>query len=331
VGSGPFVFESIQPGSQISIKANPSYWGGAPYLDRVVIQGIPDEATLAAGLMAGSIGLTDFAPISQIPQFKSNPALRVELAPPAVTVFLALNALFKPLNNKLVRQAINVAVNRDTMVRVVFPYGTGVTPAGIVTPNMWTYFPALQRMGHYDPDRAKSLLKRAGLPNGFKAVLQVQNTSYWPLLGQVLQADLARVGIDVTLQKLEAGTFWSGIFAGKSMMSVTTRTSLVPDPDDFLTPILRSDQQLAQKQTANSTYPDAHTLDHELNAALATTNLAVRKQDYLKIQQRLLNDVPYVYLAYVRLPVVMSSKVHDVDVGALGSYQLYLHRTWMSP
>src|SRR5579883_679098 len=329
VGSGPFVFEAIQPGAQISIKANPHYWGGPPYLDRVVIQGIPDESTLAAGLMAGSIGLTDFAPISQLPQFKSNPALTTVLAPPAVTVFLALNALFKPLDNKLVRQAINFAINRDTVVRVVFP-GTGQVPAGIVTPNQWAYFPQLQSMGTYDPEKAKSLLKRAGLSHGFKAVLQVQNTSYWPLLGQVIQADLARVGIDATLQKLDASTFFAGVFAGKSMMSVTTRTSLVPDPDDFLTPILRSDQALAKYETANSTYPDAHVLDNELNGALATTNLATRKQDYLRIQQRLLDDVPYVYLAYLRLPVVMSSKLHGVDAAALGSYQLYLHKTWMS-
>ena len=56
----------------------------------------------------------------------------------------------------------------------------------------------------------------------------------------------------------------------------------------------------------------------------------VRKQRYLKIQQRLLDDVPYVYLAYLRLPVVMSAKARDVDVAALGSYQLYLHKTWMA-
>ena len=329
VGSGPFVFESIQPGSQIAIKANPNYWGGAPYLDRVVIQGVPDEATLSAGLMAGSVGLTDFAPISQLAQFEANPALVTSLAPPAVTVFMALNALFKPLNNKVVRQAINFAINRDTVVKVVFP-GVGVTPAGIVTPDQWAYFPNLSTMGHYDPERARSLLKQAGLAGGFKAVLQVQNTSYWPLLGQVIQSELAPIGINVTLQKLDAGTFWNGVFAGKSMMSVTTRTSLVPDPDDFLTPILRSDQTLAKFQTANSTYPDAKILDSELNDALAITSLAQRKQRYLQIEQRLLDDVPYVYLAYVRLPVVMSSKLHNVDVAALGSYQLYLQKTWMS-
>jgi len=329
VGSGPFVFESIQPGAQIALRANPHYWNGAPYLDRVVIQGIPDESTLAAGLLSGSIALSDFAPISQLSQFKANPQLQTALAPPAVTVFLALNALFKPLNNKLVRQAINYAVNRDNIVNVVFP-GVGQTPAGIVTPNQWAYEPSLQSMGHYDPERAKSLLKQAGLASGFKATLQVQNTSYWPLVGQVLQADLAKVGVEVALQKLDAATFSAYIFGGKSMMSATTRTSLVPDPDDFLTPILRSDQALARFETANSTYPDARVLDNELNGALATTNRAARAKAYLQIQQRLLDDVPYVYLAYVRLPVVMGANVRNVDAAALGSYQLYLHKTYLA-
>ncbi len=329
VGTGPFVFESIQPGAQIAIKANPRYWNGAPYLDRVVIQGIPDESTLAASLMSGNIALSDFAPISQLAQFSSNPALRTQLAPAAVTVFLALNALFKPLDNKLVRQAINYAVDREALVRVAFP-GVGQVPAGIVTPNQWAYDASLKSMGTHDPERAAALLKKAGLARGFKATLQVQNTSYWPLLGQALQSDLARVGVNTTLQKLDAGTFFSGIFAGKSMMSATTRTSLVPDPDDFLTPILRSDQSLAKFETANSTYPDAKTLDAELDGALAVTNLATRKRDYLKIQRRLLDDVPYVYLAYLRLPVVMGSSVQGVDVAALGSYQLYLHKTWLA-
>lgn len=330
VGTGPFVFESIQPGSQIAIKANPSYWNGAPYLDRVVIQGITDDATMSSALLSGSVHLTDFAATSQIAAFKANPALVTQFAPPAVTVFMALNALFKPLDNKAVRQAINFAIDRSAIVRTAFPGGLGVEPAGIVTPNQWAYDPSLKAMGTYDPERAKSLLKKAGLAGGFKATVQVQNTSYWPLLGQAIQSQLGAIGLNVTLQKLDAGTFWNGVDAGKSMMSVTTRTSLVPDPDDFLTPILRSDQVTARFQTANSTYPDARQLDRELNDALAVTSVAARKQRYLKIQRRLLDDVPYVYLAYLRLPVVMSAKVHDVDAAALGSYQLYLHKTWLS-
>jgi peptide/nickel transport system substrate-binding protein len=145
-----------------------------------------------------------------------------------------------------------------------------------------------------------------------------------------MQSSAAAAGVKININKLDEGTFWGKVDAGKSQASVTQRSGFVADPDNKLTPLLYSTSSVAQTETGNDIYPNAKQLDHMLDQARAEPDRARRRQMYFQIQDWLLDMVPYVYLAYIRLPVVMQRYVMGVNANALGTYRLYPHDIWLN-
>ncbi|SRR5579883_485927 len=329
VATGPFKFDSMTSGQSVTMSAFDQYWGGRPYLDRFILKAIGDEATLTSSMLSGETDATNFAPITAVKQFMADPNLKVELGAPWIVLFLALNAKIGVTKNKLVRQAINYSIDRRAIQSGVFG-NTTILPAGMDTPASWAYDPALQAESTQNISKAKSLLAKAGFPNGVTVSMDVENTVFYPRLAESIQSSAAAAGVRIAVNKLDEGTFWGKVFAGKSQASLTQRSGFVADPDNKLTPLLYSTSSVAQTETGNDIYPNAKLFDHMLDVARAEPNKAKRRQLYFQIQAWLLDMVPYVYLAYLRLPVVMQRYVMGVNAAALGTYRLYPHDIWLN-
>lgn len=201
-GTGPYILESWAPQDQTILVRNPDYWGEAPYFDRVIIVNIPEAATQKAALESGQIDLAlDLTP-DQIADLEGNPDIGIYTGPGRWTHFLLMNMdpeLGGPVSNPLVQLAIRLALDYE---------GYRTLWRGSVTPgtNMWIGLLGAfgqDRAMTRDLDRARELLAEAGYPNGFDIVL-----SYPDFVGgganmntnaQKIQADLAEVGINVTL------------------------------------------------------------------------------------------------------------------------------------
>jgi peptide/nickel transport system substrate-binding protein len=224
IGSGPYKFIEWRKDDRVILEANPDYFGGKPAIDKVTLRVIPEAAARIAALESGEADIINNVATSQVSRLKTIPGIEVLSGPTSRVMFAGFNLVNPgPLQDKRVRQALNYATDRATIIKgVLDEYGTQV--ATISTPEYPGYDPSIAPY-EYNPARAKELLAAAGYPNGFAITFSV--TSGY-LNGQdivqALAAQLTEAGIKVTVieedtnqqrEKITSGTgadlFFQGI------------------------------------------------------------------------------------------------------------------------
>ena len=210
VGTGPFKFESWVPGDQVVAVKFDDYWQeGLPYLDRVVIKPIPDEQSRMVNLLAGSIDALLGVPLADKEMLASTPGINVFSSPPGFEFYAFLvNINQPPFDNKLVRQALNYAIDREKIRETAF-HGEANMIVEPYPETSWAYAPDLADYYTYDPEKAKELLAEAGYPDGFQTKMLIRGASGPYLdMAQVYQQDLANVGIEAELVPTELPQYW---------------------------------------------------------------------------------------------------------------------------
>jgi len=159
VGTGPFTFGSWERGKQVTLEANPDYWGDVPAIDKAVIVAIDDPKARAAALTNGEIDGFDLVGPADISSLEDD-GFQIENRDPFNVLYLGMNQKAKPLDDPLVRQAIAYALNKDEIVSASMPEGTE-TALEFVPPTVTGYTEDVTRYD-YDPEKAKALLEQAG-------------------------------------------------------------------------------------------------------------------------------------------------------------------------
>ena len=154
--AGPFKIERFTPGQEAVLAANEDYWAGRPYVDRIVIRAFPDEAAILAALEAGEIDMTLYAPFTSVPRLQSSDNIRVEVGAPLVDLFVGANVAKAPFDNLLLRQAVNYALDRETLIEAGVN-GFAELPASLLGPLDLGFDEAGRDISVYDPERAKAL------------------------------------------------------------------------------------------------------------------------------------------------------------------------------
>ena len=216
VGTGPFMFDSYIPKQKVVLKRNELYFRGKPILERVTIWYIPDVAAREAGLRAGELdiieGLKEKRWAEKVATF---PETTVAFFGPAETHVLHFNMTKPPFDNIKVRQAVAYAINREEIANLlgmaVPIYSPVLAPPA---PGALTKEEAIEAgvAYEYNPEKAKKLLAEAGYPDGFstEVIISEMATSYLKPM-EIIQAQLAKVGIDIRLRVVEHPTFHSMI------------------------------------------------------------------------------------------------------------------------
>ena len=214
VGTGPFVFADYVEGSQVRLEAFDDYYrDGMPYLDAVTYRIISDSNAQLAALRAGDVDLigTSLSPENAL-QVQADPNLKLSQGSATTEITMALNNAREPLNNPLVRQAINHAIDKSVIVEgAMFGFGTPIsTHASPTEP----YF-VDPELYPYDPERARALLAEAGYPDGFSITFELPEPyNIERRSGQVIAQQLAEVGINADVSVVEWGTWIQRIFLG---------------------------------------------------------------------------------------------------------------------
>ncbi|MGQ9908473.1 MAG: ABC transporter substrate-binding protein [Candidatus Flexifilum sp.] len=200
-GSGPYVLESWEPQVQTVMVRNPNYWGEAPYFDRIIIVNIPEAATQKVALESGEIDIALDLTSDQLATMGNNPDITVATVPGNIVHFLLMNqdpAIGGPVSNPLVQLAIRYALDYEGYREL---WG-GLTPASPMAIGQLGAF-GQDRAFQRDLDRARELLAEAGYPDGFDITLSYPIFTFQGVNldtnAQKIQADLAEVGINVTL------------------------------------------------------------------------------------------------------------------------------------
>ncbi len=216
IGTGPFKFVEWVRGDRVEMMRYDEYWNPElPYLDKVVFKFIGDASAQIAALKAGDIDVIGYiaAPESAM-ELSQDKRFKVFAGTTTGEVIMSTNNKAEPFDNKLVRQAMAYAVDRQMVVDLVmFGYGT---PIGSHWSPSTPYYVDLTEKFAYNPEKAKELLAEAGYPDGFKATIKLPAIySYSRRAGEVIADMLTDVGIELTIEIVEWGQWIERIFKKK--------------------------------------------------------------------------------------------------------------------
>lgn len=331
VGSGPFRFESARIDEHVTLVANPDYYGGAPYLDRLVFSIIPDPQTAAQALMNGEIDVSITRPsLTQLPVLQNAPGVAVDIAPMPNRYYVPMNQAREPFQDLRVRQAIAHAINRQEVLNRALQ-GVGEVAEGFYTPAIaWAYNPDAVPPA-YDPDRAEALLDEAGYPRGsdgtrLRVTLTIFSGGEWADIAAVLSENLRAVGIEVEIVQLDEGAWIQRTVVDRDFDLTLLAGQQGPDPDQLR---LRFGSAGALNMMAYAN-PD---FDDLLAQAAALSDEDQRRELYLEAQRILAADLPFVPLAemvsiHTYRDAVRGMPHTGEQIGQVPQWGF--HRTWLA-
>lgn len=210
IGTGPFQLQQYQKDSRIRYKAFDGYWGTKPKIDTLVFSITPDASVRYAKLQKNECQVMPYPNPADIARMKQDKSINLMEMPGLNVGYLSYNVQKKPLDDVKVRQALTYAVNKDAIIKAVYQ-GAGVSAKNLIPPTMWGYNDDVQDYT-YDPEKAKALLKEAGLEKGFSIDLWAMPVQrpYNPnarRMAEMIQADWAKVGVQAKIVTYEWGEY----------------------------------------------------------------------------------------------------------------------------
>lgn len=324
-GTGPFQFEEWQSNSRVVASRNDAYWDGAPPLEAVVFRPITDGNTRVAEMMAGGIDLMVEVPPDNVAMFEEDGMFEVfEQAGPHLW-FLILNTREGPFSDKRMRQAVNYAIDKRSLVDDVLQ-GTAEVAAGPTPPAFaWAYNDSLEPYPH-DPDRARELIEEAGHAGAELTFYVTEGGSGMlaPIpMGSAIQADLAAVGLDVTIETYEWNTFLERVNPGlEGKADMAQMAWMTNDPDTLPFLALRTDA-MPDQGGFNSGYYSNPEVDDLLEQARRSISQSERAALYREMQAIVHEDAPWAFIANWQQNAVARANVENFTLQP--SFFLLLH------
>jgi ABC-type dipeptide/oligopeptide/nickel transport system permease component/ABC-type transport system substrate-binding protein len=229
VGTGPFQFSNWRRGVSIRLDRNRDYWGVPARSGSVLFRIIGDPAAAYAAMRAGDLDAYPNYPAPEnVAEFERDPNFKVVIGSTAGKVIMAMNNGRPPFDNRLVREAVSHAVDRDAVIDgALFGFGE---PIGSHYSRQGRAWVDLAGRYPHDPERARALLAQAGYADGFDVTLRLPPRPYARRSGEVIAAQLARVGIRVQIENLEWAQWLDQVF-GRREFDLTIIEHI--EPMDF--------------------------------------------------------------------------------------------------
>jgi peptide/nickel transport system substrate-binding protein len=344
VGSGPFKFANRSADGVVTLEAFADYaWGNetftnraAPYLRTVKFRAITDASTRVATLESGENLLIDEVTEADYARLKADKKYTFVNSPRAShTLGFFMNVTRAPTDDRAVREAVNWAVDRKSIVEKLF-FGVHKVSVGPLSEGVWARLDEIEKSLGFYPAKAKSVLENAGWKAGTSGpirekggqkleILLATFRSPWTDIAEAMQSQLRDVGIDLKVQKMERGPYLDYVRAYKHNMAATASTSV--DPDGVLRIVYHSSGRGSGSNFANVN-------DTALDALLVKgqsqeLGTAERRKTYEDAQRRVMEILPYVgVMSQVRVEA-MSTKVHGFRAGPDGLTGAALNDVWV--
>ncbi|TIQ37066.1 MAG: polyamine ABC transporter substrate-binding protein [Mesorhizobium sp.] len=298
VGSGPFQVDKISPGQSITFKANEDYFRGAPQIKTVTLRFLPESASRDLAFRSGEIdAAAGVQNKNWLNRMKAEPNIKLDVFAPAEEAQLHLNVTKAPLDKLEVRQALSLAINQDQMVQ--FQGEDFTQPGQSAVPSNNLGFTKDSGVLGYDPEKAKALLKQAGLPEGFTIPMINSQDTQLANLGQLVQAQLAAIGVKVDIKPVEHATYHQLIRKDASPMVIYSAARF-PVADVYLTQFFYGPSAIGQP-TAVTNFSHCDVADAEIKAAKTETDSNKQVKLWQEAQKKLMTNVCSIPLVETRL------------------------------
>jgi dipeptide transport system substrate-binding protein len=322
VGTGPFQFVDYQKDAVIRFKAFDGYWGGKAKFDDLVYAITPDATARYAKLKAGECQVMGYPNPADLEAMGKDDSINLMQQAGLNIGYLAMNVLKPPFDKKEVRQAINMAIDRDSILKEVYQ-GAGQKAKNFIPPTIWSYNDSIKDY-EYNPEKAKEMLKAAGVEN-------LQSDLWWmPVqrpynpnakrMAEMMQAELAKVGINVELKSYEWGEYRKRMQQGEHQMGLLGWTGDNGDPDNFF---FLLGCAAAREGGQNISKWCDKSFDEKLQQAKKLSEKADRTKLYEEMQVLSKEEAPVVTIAHSTVFEPVSKKVSDYKVSPLGRHDFY--------
>jgi peptide/nickel transport system substrate-binding protein len=324
IGTGPFALDEFVPAERLALKKNPDYWEkGKPYLDKLVIQVIPDEQTSIAGLRAGTVDILGIEDAKNFLLVKDDKSL-VSTRTPAIKMdTMELPGDIDPVKDPKVRQAVLLALDKQAIMQAGI-MGLGQVIGGM-PPAMkyWALSPDQLPNQKRDLAKSKQLLAEAGYPNGFDMKLRII-VGYATMAANapVIAANLKDVGINVTVETVDLGVWIEDWNKRREPITLNSWGGFM-DPDLLYYRHFHSQPKGMDFRRWNNA-----KADELLDKGRSTVDPAKRKPYYDELQKLMAEDPICIPLYSADLLNVMLSRVKGYVQHPSGWY-FGLKDTWL--
>jgi peptide/nickel transport system substrate-binding protein len=296
LGSGPFVFREWRPRDQVILDANPDYWGGKPKVDHLIFKELPDAQAAVLALKRGEIQILGDVSSQTIAAIKADPNLTILTQPGLAVDGVSLPTDVAPFNDKRVRQALNYAVDKEAINKALFN-GNAVVMTSPLPQAQWGFDPTLKGYP-YDPEKAKALLKEAGVAPGLQVEFLTYNSPRGynpagPNLAVAIQGYLKKVGIEANVRQLEIGAYLQTVRKGNyNGLAMEGWTGDNGDPDNFIGEMWGA-KNIPVVNWCRYNNPAFEKL---LSDALKVSDQAKRTAIYAEAQKIVVDDAPWIFI-----------------------------------
>jgi peptide/nickel transport system substrate-binding protein len=330
VGTGPFKFVEWKEGDFILLERFADYWdkdaagGKLPYLDKVQIKFIIEPSTLVAALKTGEVdGINNVSP-QFVADLRKDAKLNVFTAVGGNWRCMHMNMAKEPFTDKNLRKAVTFALDRKEILDRV-EFGEGIIAHGPISPPMGGFYDAAYESGkngqYFDLEQAKALMKQSKHASGVEVMLLSGNAGTAPRQAEVVQAQLAKIGIKVNIELADAPTFRRRWLQERQWDLVGVQWDADLDPDETLYPELHSSEAWNAGKWANADF------DKMVEAARSENDFKKRKKYYEEAVRIINEDSPVVILLHLNEQKVFHKYVKGFQMIPAGLIDM--HRVWL--
>ena len=336
VSTGPFKVEKYTSGQSVVLTRNDDYYGGKPYLDKIVFTVLPDANTQIAQALSGELGIMILDNKAAVDRVKSAANVKVESRALVQYYWLSLNQTDERFQDVRVRQAFLYAINRPAIIGSV-EKGYGKIANSAITPALSAYYDAsLEPMYPYDPNKAKQLLQEAGWtagPDGslqkggapFRFTMDVGQKGILEPTNELIQQDLKKVGIQADLNSMEWNSYIQKVVIRREY-TASVNWWVYPSHPDVL-PYYHSS---AAGKGFNIPGVKDPKLDELLTQGQTASDVEQRKGVYRQLQKYMADTLPYIFLWYPEEIDVVATSLQGVPNLNLRDAMHYVQEWWIS-
>lgn len=318
VGTGPFVFKEYQKDTLIRYYANKSYRKGKPQIDKLVFAITTDSSVRYQKLKTGECHLIIEPAPADLPHMRKNEKISLKEGSGLNVAYLAMNVKKKPFDDLNVRKAISHALNKNSYINAIY-MGNAKVAKNPIPPTLWSYNTKIPGYD-YNIEKARKFIKRSKYPNGF-------DTELWTLpvtrpynpngkkMGEMMQADLAKIGITVKLVSFDWPTYLSKSRKGEHQLIQLGWTGDNGDPDNFLYVLLGCSSVEAGSNVAKWCN---RQFNKKITDAKIITDVKQRTKLYQEAQDIFFQRAPWVPIAHSTIFRAMSKNVTGYKIDPLG-------------
>ncbi|MFK9003770.1 ABC transporter substrate-binding protein [Pseudomonas pergaminensis] len=331
VGTGPFVFKSYQKDSNIRYTGNKDYWKPEDVkIDNLIFAITTDPSVRIQKLKKNECQITLFPRPADLKALEADKDLKLPNQAGFNLGYIAYNVMEKvkgsdqpnPLADLRVRQALDMSVNKQQIIDSVYQ-GAGQLAVNAMPPTQWSYDTTIKD-AKYDPEKAKSLLKEAGVKEGTEIVLWAMPVQrpYNPnakLMAEMLQNDWKKIGLNVKITSYEWGEYIKRSKGGENQAMIIGWSGDNGDPDNWLNVLFGCDSLSGNNF---SKWCDKK-FDGIVKEAKATSDVAKRTELYKQAQHILKDAVPMTPIAHSTVYQPMRNTVQDFKISPFGLNSFY--------